>query len=233
VNNQIQLRAFHGDPAIKEKYIARVRAHRLADEIVQRVGADTDKDGKFHGCSVGCTLDRYDHRLYPVELGIPVELAHIQDAIHERLPDPDFKMFPEQYLTVIVPGAVLSNVQFGLGLWIINNDSWGLRQYIKDAETLKLIDQLGDLYDRTARSGLTEEISKSALDLARDRDRDLDLALARARALDLDRALALDLDRARALARDREDEYWRACRDQLLSLLSSAPVPEAEKAHSL
>ncbi len=30
--------AFHGDPAIKAKYLGRVKAHRLADELVKGQG---------------------------------------------------------------------------------------------------------------------------------------------------------------------------------------------------
>ena len=62
--------AFHGDPATKEKYIARVRAHREADRLVQGEIWDGDK-----GCAVGCTLESYEHERYPVELGVPEELA--------------------------------------------------------------------------------------------------------------------------------------------------------------
>jgi len=42
--------AFHGKPEIKEQYLARVRAHAAADEIIH---------GKYweggKGCAIGCT----------------------------------------------------------------------------------------------------------------------------------------------------------------------------------
>ena len=51
-----QLLAYHGDPAIKAKYLARVRAHRKADELVQGTGWRTDGPyGEVRGCVVGCT----------------------------------------------------------------------------------------------------------------------------------------------------------------------------------
>lgn len=34
------LKAFHGDPAIKRKYLDRVRAHRAADNLIRGVGWD-------------------------------------------------------------------------------------------------------------------------------------------------------------------------------------------------
>ncbi len=67
--------AYHNDPAVKALYLARVRAHRLADNLIQ---GTTWTDGK--GCAIGCTLESYDHRRYPIELGIPTVLAHLEDA---------------------------------------------------------------------------------------------------------------------------------------------------------
>ena len=41
------MKAFHGDPAIKEKYLSRVRAHHMADEIIK---------GKYWEYVKGCLL---------------------------------------------------------------------------------------------------------------------------------------------------------------------------------
>lgn len=78
------LRAFHGDPAIKRKYLARILAHAKADEIVQGIGYE--HNGTVRGCAVGCTLDVYDHARYPIELGLPEWIGHLEDCIHEGLP---------------------------------------------------------------------------------------------------------------------------------------------------
>src|SRR5256885_1696028 len=78
------LRAFHGDLAIKAKYIARVNAHRLGDELVQGRYWESGK-----GCAVGCTVhkDGYEnpHAAYEVELGIPRIVARLEDRIFEGL----------------------------------------------------------------------------------------------------------------------------------------------------
>lgn len=56
-----ELISFHGDPAIKEKYIARIKAHAIADQIIQGTGFDEQTQ---KGCAVGCTLDKYSHVAY-------------------------------------------------------------------------------------------------------------------------------------------------------------------------
>ena len=58
--HDIALRAYHNDPATKRRYLARVRAHRLADELVQGTGFETN--GQTRGCAVGCTLNAYEDR---------------------------------------------------------------------------------------------------------------------------------------------------------------------------
>lgn len=74
------MQAFHNDPAVKEKYLARIRAHAAADRLTQRVGW---KEGR--GCAVGCTFEAYDHDLGPVEIGVPTWLMWLEDSLFERL----------------------------------------------------------------------------------------------------------------------------------------------------
>lgn len=72
------LLAFHGDKAIKAKYLARVKAHAEADEIIH--GTYWEK-GK--GCAVGCTIHSEKHSAYETELGMPIILARLEDRIFE------------------------------------------------------------------------------------------------------------------------------------------------------
>ena len=111
------MRAFHGDPAIKEKYLARVRAHRAADELVRGTGW-SEKGGRVRACAVGCTLDKYDHASYETELGIPIRLAFLEDRIFERLPtEDDWKPWPEAFLDAIPVGADLRAVWAKFSVW--------------------------------------------------------------------------------------------------------------------
>ncbi len=92
-------RAFHGNQSVKDKYLARVRAHREADNLTQGVGWENGK-----GCAIGCTLENYSHDAYPMELGLPVWLAHLEDHIFEALPKEEAMLWPEQFLSAIPIG---------------------------------------------------------------------------------------------------------------------------------
>src|SRR5271168_4065880 len=106
--------AYHGDVAVKEKYITRVMNHRLADELIHGVGWE---DGK--GCAVGCTLEAYDHVRYETELGVPQMLARLEDAIFEGLENGDAKLWPERFLSAIRPGTDLSLVGWKFLAWLV------------------------------------------------------------------------------------------------------------------
>lgn len=113
--------AFHGKQDIKDKYLARVRAHRAADELVQGTGW---KDGK--GCAVGCTLEAYDHARYPDELGVPVELAFLEDRLFELQTKKDSDAWPERFLAAIEPGADLSRVWSRWAHWMLVDPEHGV-----------------------------------------------------------------------------------------------------------
>jgi hypothetical protein len=93
------MQAFHNDPAIKQRYVDRLIRHAQADELVQGTGW---KHGK--GCAVGCTLEAYQHSLYPTELGILEEFAHLEDRIFEGLPNDQAMTFPLEFLQAFPVG---------------------------------------------------------------------------------------------------------------------------------
>jgi len=129
--------AFHGDPAIKEKYLARVMAHRAADEIVQGYGYW--KNGK--GCAVGCTIHGSDHRAYETELGIPEALARVEDTIFEWLPAGEVALnWPVDFLTAIQVGADLSSIVAEFFLWAWLDPKEGLLEGLKpnDAQRVSI-----------------------------------------------------------------------------------------------
>ena len=113
--------AFHGKPEIKQFYMDRVRKHREADELIQGTGWHRGK-----GCAVGCTLEEYNHNKYSVRLGVPVELARLQDSLFERLPKEDALAFPEQFLGAIPVGADLSMVWPRFALWAFEDQEHGV-----------------------------------------------------------------------------------------------------------
>ena len=96
------MNAFYGQQAIKDRYLARVRAHRAADEVIH---GSYWHGGK--GCAVGCTIHGSDHGAYERELGIPRLLAHLEDALFENLAPPEDQAWPERFLEAIPVGACL------------------------------------------------------------------------------------------------------------------------------
>src|SRR2546426_82462 len=97
--------AFHGDQAIKDFYLARVQAHRAADQLVHGYYWEKGK-----GCAVGCTLHSAHHQAYEQELGIPLILARLEVRIFEALPPPGDQAWPDDFLAAVPVGADLTLV---------------------------------------------------------------------------------------------------------------------------
>ena len=137
--------SFHNDPAIKEKYLSRIRAHRLADNIIKGIGWENGK-----GCAIGCILENYAHNRYPEELGLPVWLAKLQDKIFENLPEPDHVYWPESSLEIIPVGVDVEVVRHKLAirrldrLVKLQTDSLEKNPDLKEiiSQTLSVIDQV-------------------------------------------------------------------------------------------
>lgn len=121
------LLAYHGKAAIKAKYLKRIRAHAKADEIVQ---GRYWEDGK--GCAVGCTIHSGNHAAYETELGIPVEIAHLEDQIFEGLKNGAAKAWPERFLKAIKPRADLSLVWPRFAVRLLSDETWGMTVLAKD-----------------------------------------------------------------------------------------------------
>ena len=136
--------AFHGDLAIKDKYLARVRAHREADEIVQ--GYDYWADGK--GCAIGCTLHSGNHAAYETELGIPRAIARLEDGIFEGLEVGLARQWPERFLAAITPGADLSRVLPQFFVWLLVDPTDGVLCFTKTDKMRAAIQAVADLYGR-------------------------------------------------------------------------------------
>lgn len=52
--------AWHGDPVLKERIVARMHAHRQADGFIQGLyqKLDVAMPAGYRGCAIGCLLDR-------------------------------------------------------------------------------------------------------------------------------------------------------------------------------
>ena len=151
------MKAFHNDQAIKDKYLARVRAHRAADELIRGTGWDGHR-----GCAIGCTLERYEHARYPIELGVPEQIAYLEDHLFERLPLDLSMAWPERVLSAIRVGADLSRVWPEFAIWMLTDQTRGVIQYAGDREDVRAaIERVAELYRHTNVG--TEEAARAVV----------------------------------------------------------------------
>jgi hypothetical protein len=141
-----KLIAFHGDAAIKTKYVERVKAHQAADEITQGFYWENGK-----GCAVGCTIEGSQHARYETELGIPRIIARLEDRIFEGLTDEEAKKFPLKFLQAIKPGANLSMVWPKFVVWLLSDEKDGVTKFAKTERTRNSITAVTELYKRRLR----------------------------------------------------------------------------------
>ena len=147
--------SYHGDSAIKEKYIARMKAHMAADELVQGIG--WEKNGVTRGCAVGCTLDAYNHAAYEIELGIPRILAHLEDRIFEGLSVKESRDFPLNFLEAVPVGKDLSNVYKHFFIWMLTNPENGVIKFANTDQTKTAIQNVSDLLAKSLLQNVTAE----------------------------------------------------------------------------
>lgn len=138
----MKMLAYHNDPSIKAKYLARVREHREADQLVK---GQYWSGGK--GCAVGCTIHGREHRCYETELGIPQVLAHIEDVLFEVLPNGQAMVWPEKFLSAIEPGADLSRIGDRFLHWSLTDEVDGMIRFAKTDQQRAVITRVGKLYE--------------------------------------------------------------------------------------
>lgn len=153
-----KLIAFHNDPKIKAKYVARVKAHAEADEIIKGIYW---QDGK--GCAVGCTIEGDDHSKYEKELGIPEILARLEDGLFEEMSNKDAMKFPLRFIEAVPVGADLSMVFTKLVIWEWEDKKHGLKNLkdIKsDKELYDCCESVVNLYKRVLDGEIVEKSDK-------------------------------------------------------------------------
>lgn len=208
--------AFKNKQSIKNKYVKRVEAHYKADEIIKGIYWE---DGK--GCAVGCTIEGSEHSRYETELGIPRELAHLEDGLFEAMSNGEAKEFPLRFLKAIKPGADLSLVTAEFMIWQFEDKKYGLKNIKEvkaDKELLGFCKQVVALYKRKLAGDTPTE--EEFYDLYLEIDRAGAGAWAGAGAGARAGAGAgawADYEKAYA-------EYTKAAANKLIELLKEAPV---------
>lgn len=197
------MRAFHGKQEVKDFYLARVIAHEQADEIIQGVYWERGR-----GCAVGCTIHSNNHADYELLMGIPRQIARLQDRLFEGLPLSEAKSFPRAFIKAIPVGADLSWVIPRFLHWLLVDPIDGVIRFAQTEQQRVLIQRVARLYQRLLHGeDVPGEEWKSAD------------AAANADAADTAAAAA-----AYAYAAAANADVYPIMREQLLALLQAAPV---------
>lgn len=117
------MRAFHGDPRIKAKYVRRMRLHRQLDQIVQGTWWHaTDRKG----CAVGCLLhEEAPFDLFPTVLGIPKTLGHAEEGLFEMMERMQARDFAVKFIEAPAVGADLRLVPAQYAYWLLTDKDYG------------------------------------------------------------------------------------------------------------
>lgn len=134
-------RAFHDSTQTRQLYVERVLAHQLANDIVQGTSWRENAAG-----AVGCTLESNEHSRYEEELGIPRQLAYLEDRIFEGLPNKEAKGFPFAFLSSIPVGADLSLVPAHFMVWLLSDPETGVLRFV--GKQGQAISEVASLYQR-------------------------------------------------------------------------------------
>ena len=163
------MKTFHNDIAIKEKYVARVKAHQEADKIIK---GKYWEEGK--GCAVGCTIEGNKHNRYETELGLPEWLARLEDILFEGMPNEDAMKFPLRFLEAIPVGVELDKVKWQFSAYLMKENIervllLNIDEILKE-QVLKAIKDVLSLNENAIETGIwdasaarsVESVAKSA-----------------------------------------------------------------------
>ena len=204
---QQQLLSFHGKQEIKDKYVGRVKAHALADAIVQ---GQYWENGK--GCAVGCTVHSNRHSAYEDELGIPRVIARLEDRIFEGLPNDEAKTFPLEFLEAIPLGVDLAPVWKKFLVWLLIDTEHGVINFTKDEKIKGKIQEAAKLIEGSiAGKNISENEVEELRQIARSAYAAADAAYAAA-------AAAL----RQQVRLSAKTNHYRVMRAKLIELLKAA-----------
>ena len=144
------MKAFHGKQEVKDFYIARIKAHRAADEIVKGQYWEKDDDGVFRGCAIGCSLHTADHNAIVKEWDFPLSLGYLEDCIFENLPQELALDWPLRFVSAPKPGSDLSHIVDHFLIWVLTDGVHGVIRFAQKDNERAAIQAVSDLYVRKA-----------------------------------------------------------------------------------
>jgi hypothetical protein len=151
------MKAYLNDAELKKDFVKEIKRHQEADQIIQ--GTYAKGSGKnWKGCAVGCSIHSLNrikkktyktsnHSVYETELGIPRQLAYLEDRIFEGLDVKTSKEWPLRFSQAIRPGADLSLVVSKFMVAVLKDENFGVYKFAhRDGK--KAIDNVVALYER-------------------------------------------------------------------------------------
>lgn len=113
---------YNNDPALKAAFLAEVRRHQDADQIVKGAYGEI-VDGKWRGCAIGCAIHSLNtiqgtnylpaqHEALEVSGLWPVGLSHLEDVIFEHLPVDKAVKWPLRFARAVPVGVDLQTVKW-------------------------------------------------------------------------------------------------------------------------
>jgi hypothetical protein len=135
---------FHGDPAIKDRYVARMKAHIAADELIH---------GKFwengKGCHVGCLVETsvHPHGKLSAQIGIPLELSYLIDRLFEGQPGLPAKEFASSFIETVPVGVDLTPVVDQFLLTLLKDPEHGAIRHTNE-RTRPKVQAVIEMYER-------------------------------------------------------------------------------------
>ena len=117
------------------------------EEIIQGVAGWNGTKGGV----IGCTVHSNDRSRYESDLGIPTEVASLEEIIFERLPEEEAKRFALEFLEAAPIGADLSFVWPAIARWLLIDPECGIIRFAQTPETRAAILSVADLYARVLR----------------------------------------------------------------------------------
>ena len=151
---QPALVAFHGQPAIKDEYLARVEAHRAAADFTRDPYAETAPDeqgnGSWRGGASHVTFhkSRDPHEAGELQIGLPIGLARLLDELFMKMAAERYAVWPGQFLAAIPVGADLSRVWPRLAIWLLTDAQAGVIRFAQTNDQRAAVEEITNCYSR-------------------------------------------------------------------------------------
>lgn len=132
---------FFGEPQLKAQLLARLEAHRAADQFVQ---GQYWEEGK--GCYIGCAIHGADSWEFERQYGLSIHVAKLGEYFFEGFPAIRAKDVPIEIIEAIPVGVESSVVWPRLLNWLVNDPTYGLLTLPLEQATVDIINRVHALY---------------------------------------------------------------------------------------